>query len=238
MKKHPFILSAAAIGAGLALAVAAPLSASAHVSISPNASESGSFLVVDFKVPNESATATTTKVVVTLPTDKPFLSVSYIPVAGWTTTLESTHLDTPVKSEDDEITDLVTRVTWTADKGSELKDGQLQQFGLSLGPVPDVGKVTFAAKQFYSDGTTVDWSQTSASAEHPAPVLYVNDEAPDAEHSHGATATAESDSDHAEAATSSASSDDIIARVLGIAGLVVGAVGIVLAVTSRRKEAK
>lgn len=235
MKTSTITKSAFAVAAGAILAVAIPLAASAHVSINPNAAEAGSYSVITFKVPNESATATTDKLEVTLPTDHPFVSVSYVPVAGWTTELVTTKLETPVTADDDTITEAVTKVIWTADRGSSISAGQLQQFALSLGPVPDTGSVSFIADQTYSDGTVVSWSETGDDAEHPAPVLYINDEAP-AGH-HGATATAEHDEDATATAATTGSSDDVLARVLGLAGLVLGAVGLVLGITARRKNA-
>lgn len=218
----------AAIGAGLLLALAAPLSASAHVSIDPGQAEAGSYTVVTVKVPNESETATTNRVELSLPTDTPFTSVRYVPVAGWTAELVTTTLPEPVTIGESTITEAVTSVVWTADAGSEIGAGQLQLFPLSVGPVPDTGSITLAADQGYSDGTTVSWSEAGDDAEHPAPVLYIND-APVADE-HAATATTV----EAAPAETAAPADDVLARVLGIAGLVVGAVGIVLAVASRR----
>ena len=55
-----FAKGAVALGAGALLAIAAPLAASAHVTINPNAAEAGSYAVITVKVPNESATASTT----------------------------------------------------------------------------------------------------------------------------------------------------------------------------------
>jgi len=232
MNTRTITKSAIALAAGAVLALAVPLAASAHVSINPNAAEAGSYSVITFKVPNESATASTTKLEVTLPTDHPFLSVSYVPVPGWTAELVQSTLPKPVVSGDDTITEATTKVIWTADKGSEITAGQLQQFPLSVGPVPDTGSVSFVADQTYSDGTVVSWSEAGDEAEHPAPVLYINDEAP-AGH-HGATTVTA----HAEdAAAAPASGDDIIARILGIAGLVLGAVGLVIGITARRKNA-
>ncbi|WP_255546346.1 YcnI family protein [Glaciihabitans sp. dw_435] len=232
MKKSTITKSATAVIAGAFLAIAVPLAASAHVSISPNTAAADSYSVITFKVPNESATTTTTKLEVTLPTDHPFLSVSYVPVPGWTTQLVTTKLDTPVKADDDEITEATTKVIWTAAAGSEITAGQLQQFSLSLGPVPDTGSVTFTADQTYSDGKVVSWSETGDDAENPAPVLYINDEAPAGQHG-AATAT----HTEADASTASASSDDLVARVLSIIALVLGAVGLVLGITARRKNA-
>ena len=222
----------AAIGAGLLLALAAPLSASAHVTIDPGQAEAGSYTVVTVKVPNESETATTNRVEVALPTDTPFTSVRYVPVAGWTAELVTTTLPEPVTIGESTITEAVTSVVWTADAGSEIAAGQLQLFPLSVGPVPDTGSVTLAADQGYTDGTTVSWSEAGDDAEHPAPVLYINDAPVADEHAaHDTTVEA------APSATTAAPADDVLARVLGIAGLVVGAVGIVLAVASRRGAA-
>ena len=70
------------------------------------------------------------------------------------------------------------------------------------------------------------WSPSPPDAENPAPVLYVTDE-PAGDHHAGATAEVE----HTE------SQDDVVARGLGVAGLVVGAVGLVVAIASRRRSA-
>lgn len=234
--------------AGLLIALAAPMAASAHVTIDPNSAEAGSYSLVHVKVPNESATAGTSKVEVKLPTDTPFSSVSYVPVPGWTVDVVKSTLPEPVTVGDNEITEAVTSVVWTAEAGSEITAGQLQLFTLSLGPVPDTGSLTLPAVQTYTDGDVVEWTETTADAEHPAPVLYIND-APAADHHAGAAtddakdadadADADEDADTAVSASdstgaASASPDDVLARVLAIGGLVVGAVGIVVAVTVRR----
>lgn len=230
MRKKSLALSAVIAGAFLALA--APLAASAHVTVGPNQAAAGSFALIDFKVPTESATATTTKVVLTIPQDTPFAYVSYVPVPGWTVQLSTETLATPIKGDDGDVTQAVTSVTWTAEPGSEITAGQLGVFPLSVGPVPDTGSIPLAVDQTYSDGTVVSWSEKGAGAEHPAPILYVNDAPP---------ASAHGDDDAAVTVTDekapAAASDDVLARVLGIAGLVVGVVGIVIGVTARRKTA-
>jgi uncharacterized protein YcnI len=212
-----------AAGAALLLALAAPAAASAHVTVSPNTASAGSYALLNVKVPNESATAVTNKIELSLPTDTPFTSVSYVPVAGWSADLVREALPSPVKVGDNTITEAVTKVIWTADPGFEITAGQLQVFPLSLGPVPDVGSIVFPAEQTYSDGTVVSWVETGNGAEHPAPVLYVND-APAGDH-------------HGDAAPEPSSSSDAVARTLGIGGLVVGAVGIVVAVAALRRKA-
>ncbi|MET4783106.1 YcnI family protein [Glaciihabitans sp. UYNi722] len=217
------------LGAGALLACALPLSASAHVTITPNTAPEGSYSLITFKVPTESATATTTKLEVDIPTDTPFSSVSYVPVPGWTAELTTETLPKPVKVGDNELKEAVTKVTWTASPGSEIKEGQLQLFPLSVGSVPSTGKIELKALQTYSDGSVVEWTQTGADAEHPAPVLYVNDAPADSHHDATVTATK-------EPTITAASSSDVVARGIGIGGLVLGAIGIVLAVVTMRRR--
>ena len=226
-----FAKTAVALAAGTTIALAAPLAASAHVTISSNQAAAGSYPLIDFKVPTESATATTTKIEVTLPEDTPFGSVSYVPVPGWTAELITSTLSTPITTDDGTVTEAVTKVIWTAQPGSELTSAQYGVFPLSVGPVPDTGSIVLAVDQTYSDGSVVSWSDTGEDAEHPAPVLYVND-APPADH-HGGAAE---DDDHASAEVVSAASDDVLARVLGIGGLVLGVIALVIVIAGRRTK--
>lgn len=233
-------------GGSLALALAAPLAASAHITLDDDTAAAGSYSLITFKVPNESATAATSTIAVTLPSDTPLAYVSYVPVAGWTTELVTTTLPDPVTIGESELTEAVTQVVWTADSGSEIADGQLQLFPLSLGPIPDVGSLTLPVEQTYTDGTVVAWDETGDDAENPAPVLYVND-TPVADHHGGDTeGDADADAEHSEgddsadagAASAAGSSADVVARVLGGAGLVVGAGGLAFGLASRRGTRK
>jgi uncharacterized protein YcnI len=228
MTKKSLALSTALLAAGsIALALSAPLAASAHVTIDDNTAQAGTFTVITFTVPNESATVATSKITVTLPSDTPFPYVSYVPVPGWTTELITTTLPAPVKIGDSTITEAVTSVVWTAAPGNEITDGQLQLFPLSVGIVPDVGSVTLPVDQTYSDGTVVSWSEngTEDEVEHPAPVLYIND-APVADDDHQSPVVTP---------VASTASPDVLARVLGTAGLVLGAGGIAFGAASRRR---
>ena len=161
--------------AGLALLPVA--TASAHVRVTPDNPTTGGFSALTFRVPNESATAGTVKLSVTLPKDTPFLYVSTKPVPGWTAAATKTKLAKPVESYGTTLTEAVSEVTWTADKGVEIGPGEYQEFSLSVGPLPDPATVLLPTTQTYSDGTVVAWDQpTPASGEepeHPAPVLEV-----------------------------------------------------------------
>ncbi|MFB7845330.1 YcnI family protein [Microbacterium sp. NPDC056052] len=226
------------LAAGAVLALAAPLAASAHVTATPNQAEAGSWTYVTFRVPNESATASTVKLEIHLPADTPFTSVSYQPTAGWTGSAAKTALPTPVKVEGNTISEATTEVTFTADAGG-IAPGQFQTFTLSLGPVPDTGRIVIPATQTYSDGKVVEWSATPEDAAkddslEPAPVVWVND-APPADHHGGATATT------APAASAQVPADGQggLALGLSIAALVVAAGGALLGgfALGRRKKA-
>lgn len=232
MKKR--LIATLAIAAGSIIAVAVPLSASAHVTITPGTAAPGSYALVTFKVPNESATATTNRLEVDIPSDTPFSSVSYVPVAGWTVDLVKETLPKPVKVGDNELKEAVTKVVWTAQPGYEIKAGQLQLFPLSVGAVPDTGKIALKALQGYSDGSTVSWSDTTEDAAHPAPMLFVND-APTGEH--GAATSPTVTATEAPAPKTAASSSDPVARGIAIGGLVLGAIGVVLGVVVFRRGA-
>lgn len=215
-----------ALGAGALLAVAAPLSASAHVTLQGNTAAAGSYTLLTFKVPNEESTgATTDRLVVSLPTDHPFVSASYVPVPGWTATATKEKLPKPIVNGDSTLTEAITKITWTAEPGQGIPQGALGVFQLSVGPVPSVGRIALPAEQSYSDGSVVSWSQTGADAEHPAPVLYVNDAPPTA-----AGAAPSPAATVAASATSGPAQPDVVARVFGIAGLVVGVVGLVVGI--------
>ena len=229
MNRRTIPTLALAVLAGAALALAAPLAASAHIRVTPDQAEPGGYSQLTFRVPNESETAGTTRVEVALPQDTPFASVSYQPVAGWTTTLTTTTLPKPVEVSGNQLTEAVTSIVWQAEAGVQIAPGQFQLFPVSVGPVPDTGSIPLPTTQTYSDGTVAEW-KGAADAEEPAPLLYVND-APAGEDHHD-TATTDSASDDDVSVTSSTgavSSSDGLARGLGIGGLALGAVAVVLA---------
>lgn len=224
-------LRRAGLVAGLAAAgvLAAAGAAFAHVTVHPESYAKGATDgVLTFRVPNEEDTASTTKVQVFLPTDHPVLGVLVTPEAGWTAQVTTTKLKTPVKTDDGTITDAVSEITWT---GGRIRHGEYQDFNVAFGQLPDdVDQLTFKTLQTYSDGSVVRWieeaEQGGDEPENPAPVLTLTAKtAADSEEA----ASSSSDSDSAPAAESSAASSDSTARGLGIAGLVVGVLGLAAA---------
>jgi uncharacterized protein YcnI len=225
-----FVRAASAAAATAVLVVAAPLAASAHVHIDPNQAPAGTYTTLTFTVPTESATAGTVKLVVDLPTKTPFSSVTYQPMPGWTTSVVTEKLASPVKTDDGTVTEAPIRITWTADPGVQVGPGAFEDFVVQAGPVPDTGSLVLPVTQTYSDGTVVNWNQpTPASGqepEHPAPTLYINAAPPaDPETVHTLVT-----STPAPVTSSSTNEADTVAIALGIAGLALGAVALVVSV--------
>jgi uncharacterized protein YcnI len=173
MKRLPGrLLAVAAAAAVAALGFAAP--ASAHVTVSSAGATQGGYAKLTFRVPNEKDAAQTVKLEVLLPPDAPIASVSVKPVPGWTAQLERTKLATPIRSGEREITEVVSKITWTAAPGAAIAAGQFQEFDVSAGPLPKVDQLAFKALQTYSDNDVVRWIEIPKGGEepdHPAPVL-------------------------------------------------------------------
>ncbi|MER6961825.1 YcnI family protein [Streptomyces sp. NPDC000618] len=220
-------------GLGAVLAAGAVLcaagAASAHVTVHPESYAKGATDgVLSFRVPDEEDTASTTEVQVFLPTDHPVLGVLVRPQDGWTPKVTTTELKTPVKTDDGTITEAVTEITWT---GGKIAAGQYEDFDVAFGQLPDdTGQLVFKALQTYSDGKTVRWIEEAAAGadepENPAPVLKlatVSTKGTDT----AAGSTKQADTDTAAAAASG--TGDSTARRLGVAGLVVGVLGLAAA---------
>ena len=218
MKKKIIAMPALAIGAGLALALAIPLSASAHVSASATSTAAGSYTVITLSVPHGCDGSSTTAITIDIP--ESIISVTPTVNSNWTIAETKEPLEPPV----DDNTERDAQVTYTA--LVPLVDGQRDTFELSLklpdGEPGDV--VEFPVTQDCEVGQT----------------LWIGDEVP----SITLTAAVEGDAGHdaAEETTEHdagpSGGDDVLARVLGISGLVLGAVGIVFGVTARRRTAE
>jgi uncharacterized protein len=213
------------VAAGVpALLVATCVSASGHVSVTPDSAPGGGYSKLTFKVPNESDDASTTKVQVFLPAEQPLTSVSVQPHAGWTYEVKTTKLAKPMTDHDgNEITRAVSEVNWTAaSAGTAIKPGEFDEFNISVGPLPDGGTMMFKALQTYSDGSVARWIDEEESAEKPAPTLELTD-APGDEDGHGhSDDTEEASADASEEAPRTPLVLSIIALVVAVAGAGLG----------------
>jgi uncharacterized protein YcnI len=209
------VLGLVALGA-LAL-MAGP--AFAHVSVDPPEASQGGSAVLTFKVPNETVDANTISVEVNFPTDHPIADVSVQPKTGWTYTVATKKLDTPITSDEgDEVTEAVSSITWT---GGTIKPGEYDEFKISAGPLPDdADELLFPTIQTYDNGDVVRWiEKTPASGEepeNPVPVLKLT----------AATGDGKT-SDTSDLATTS---DVDSVKTLAVIGMVLAGIAIVLGI--------
>jgi uncharacterized protein YcnI len=192
----------------------------AHVHASSDNAVRGAMAIVTFQVPNESSTgAAITTLTVTL---AGVASARTEAMPGWTATVDR-----------DAASGTVRSVTWTAAPNGGIGVDQFALFRISM-QLPDTDTVSFPATQTYSDGSIVKWDQPplpgGGEPEHPAPMLTLA-AGPAAPHEHHPSSPAPTD--HAAAPQQSKSPDNT-ARLLGGAALVVGALGICLALAWRR----
>jgi uncharacterized protein YcnI len=213
--------SVATVAAVGILVLGAPLTAQAHVKISPNTAAPGDDIEVTFRVPNEMENAGTVKVEIDLPTKTPFAGAEYQPVPGWTARIVEAKLAKPIRNDGVEVTEAPVKVIYTAKPGVEIRVGQFQEFPIALDLTPDTGSVEFPTYQTYSNGDVVKWNEPTPpdgdEPDNPAPTLYITDPPP-----------TDTESGVTLAATDSAASTASTALILGTAGLAIGVIALVL----------
>jgi uncharacterized protein len=208
--------SAAALAAALALAL--PAAAQAHVTLQPDAAPAGGFTRLDVRVPNERDDAATTEVQLRLPSG--FATASYEPVPGWTVKVRKTKLATPVRTDDGDVTEEVSTITWS---GGRIPPGAFQDFGLSVRVPGKAGDtLTFKALQTYGNGEVVRWIGPAGS-ENPAPTVSVGASAEAGGHAGAAPAQAPASANVSADTSSSANTLGIVALIVGALGLALGA---------------
>ncbi|WP_428339745.1 YcnI family protein [Mycobacterium sp.] len=201
--------------------VAAIGAASAHVQASSDDATRGGYATISFQVPNESTTgAATAALTIELP-DVSAVRTEVKP--GWAAKI-------------DRDGDKVRSVTWTAAPDGGIQVDQFDVFRIAL-KLPDADSVSFPTTQTYADGVVVKWDQPSPpespEPEHPAPTLALTaGSTPNPTHHPVPTATA------APAGTPAAQQPhkvvDNTSRILAGAALLVGALGVGLALIVRR----
>ncbi|MFD9966558.1 YcnI family protein [Streptomyces sp. NPDC059013] len=246
MNKISRLAVAGGVAASSVLLLCGP--ALAHVSVQPQGEAAkGGYATVNFKVPNERDNASTVKLEVTVPADHPLSSVMPQPVPGWKAEVTRTKLAEPLSVHGKQITEAVSKITWTA-AGGKIGPGEFQQFPVSLGRLPeDADKLVFKALQTYDNKEVVRWieepQEGAAEPEHPAPVLALS--AATGDH-HGGGADGKNAADGKSAAHAAdhtdgeggttASSTDTTARVLAVVGILVGAGGVAFGVLAGRRR--
>ncbi|HET8779755.1 MAG TPA: YcnI family protein [Agromyces sp.] len=227
-------LAATGLAGGVLLALAAaPLAASAHVSVTPSGTAAGSSTVLTFAFSHGCEGSPTTALTFDIPES----------IESVSPTLHANYTIERIADGDRTAQVVYTAIT-------PVEDGYRDTIELSVRLPEDAAgePLAFPVLQTCAAGET-NWNEIAeegeAEPESPAPTIVVTESTGDA-HGHGAASddaaegqnAAHSDHDEATAtdAAAASGSDDVIARVLGIGGLVVGVVGIVLALSARRSR--
>ena len=122
-------LAASALLAGGILALAAPLSASAHIDIDPSSAAAGSYSVLSFALPHGCAGSPTTSISIAIPESIASVTPTVNPL--WTVAKTETPLATPITDDDgNSITTRIGGVVYTAI--TPMEDGLRTTFDLSL----------------------------------------------------------------------------------------------------------
>jgi len=143
------------VAAVAAAALAAAPAAFGHASISPAVAKAKTLQYFTLAVPTEKEGATTTKIVLTVPSG--FGIDSFVAAPGWQRQVQQTG------SGDSAV---VQKVTWT---GGSVPTGEDSLFQFLAQPASS-GTYTFHVVQTYSDGSIVDWSGAESS-DAPAPTI-------------------------------------------------------------------
>ncbi len=177
MRKGSRSRAVTAVAAVVSVVVLTAGTAWAHVTVHPGSLPKGSSdALLSFAIPNERSDGVATTIVeLDLPTDHPLLGVHAEERAGWIVNVVTTKLAQPVTTDDGQITEAVSKVTWTA-TASGIGQDEFALFTLLVGTVPsDTGKLVFKALQTYRDGQVVSWIEPivkgTPQPEHPTPIL-------------------------------------------------------------------
>ena len=135
--------------------LAIPAAASAHARVSPAVSLAGALQFYTLAVPTEKDNATTTKIVLTVPSG--FSIDSFAPSPGWRRSLAQ-------KGSGEAA--VVQKVTWT---GGHVPTGEDSVFQFLAQPAA-ARTYTFTVQQTYSDGSIVNWTGPESAAD-PAPSI-------------------------------------------------------------------
>ena len=207
------LLTATALGA-----LALPATASAGVTLQPDAAPAGKFTRLDVRVPTERGVATK-RVVVDLPPG--FAFASFEPAAGWRIRMTQRELVQPLVVDGAEFDEEISRITWTAEtKADRIPPGGFVDFGLAV-RIPDGepgAKLTFKAMQEYADGEKVRYVDAAGTAT-AAPQVTLDD----------APSPSEAATERAAAAKPAvAVAQDVPSRELVIGALAAGGLGLLL----------
>jgi uncharacterized protein YcnI len=208
----------------LAVALVAPASAVAHVTIQPGNWEPGAFARMVVRVPNERDDAETVSVTVQFPENVPSARFQEHPFCE-----REVEREEATTAEGEEIERIVS-VTWTCDPPIAV-DG-FDEFGMSFRIPPDASpgdEILFPATQLYTSGEEVGWLDPDPEADTPSARITVvapADEAAEEEEEAAPEEEAPNDEETTDEAAAQTAATDDDSRSLEIAAIVFGLLGL------------
>jgi uncharacterized protein YcnI len=151
----------------LTLAVLLPLSAQAHVVVSPQMATADSYAKLVFQVPHGCDGSATKKITIQIPEGVVSIKPQVHP--GWKISTQTRKLKKPISLHGKEITESISEVSFS---GGPLPDEYMDEFGMSV-KLPNEPNTTlmFAVNQECEKGST-QWNEKSGA--HPAPQVMLH----------------------------------------------------------------
>jgi uncharacterized protein YcnI len=228
-------------GAGVAMVGLVVLAgpATSHVYFEESEAPAGGHALLTLDVPHGCDESGTTEMAVQLPEGTTSVTPEQVP--GWEAEVTVEELEEPLDVPHGEpITEGPTQVTWTA-TGEPLPHDRLLRFSMSVGmPAGEAGDIAhFPTVQTCEEGETAwieSWDGEGEEPESPSPSVALVAE----DGGHGDEAETEAEEADGEAeqalAADSATQDDVdSARTIAVVGVVVGLIGIVVAIAALLK---
>ncbi|HEY7960421.1 MAG TPA: YcnI family protein [Solirubrobacteraceae bacterium] len=217
------------------VALLAPAVVQAHISLHPNTIPAGAFVTLDVRVPGEQEGAYAYKIDMLVPPG--FTEIDTQNVPGWSVREILSKLATPIQTDAGPVSEEVSQIVWTGDRSTlgRLENGQFIQFPLSIAMPADIAGQSLAFKtiQYYSNGKVIHWIGPP-SAEFPAPTINITAKGGvvqevaggEAGPIPGQTASGQGAAASTSASSTAAQSGGGASKGLGIAALLVGALGL------------
>jgi uncharacterized protein YcnI len=242
MRRRLVLGGTAAVGVAAAIVLGTAASASAHIEATATDTAADSYTTVTFSVPHGCDGSPTTSLEFHIPSS--IIEVTPTVNPNWTITKATEPYSSPSSAADGEnpedAGERVTGVTYTATTPLPADERDTFQLSFSL---PD-GKpgtiVAIPVTQTCEQGST-EWDQIQKAGQdepaRPAPAITLTAAIPGAD-ADDDNAQAHASASAAPAATAATAGTDVVARVLGLAGLVVGAFGVISAVLVARRRTR
>ncbi len=217
------------------VALLAPAVVQAHISLHPNTIPAGAFVTLDVRVPGEQEGAYAYKIDRLVPPGVTEIDTQNVP--GWSVREILSKLATPIQTDAGPVSEEVSQIVWTGDRSTlgRLENGQFIQFPLSIAMPADIAGQSLAFKtiQYYSNGKVIHWIGPP-SAEFPAPTINITAKGGvvqevaggEAGPIPGQTASGQGAAASTSASSTAAQSGGGASKGLGIAALLVGALGL------------